>query len=345
LITEGETWPGFYASYSALKHGKFNRVVVAVKDRNTDLVKQIEKLGGEIKQYDPSRPDQVKEIFKGIDALLLIPVCSENIVEDTKNIIEAAERQEVKRMVFWSLLGSGMVEHGTETVMDPSSKRTTGAIPRSSQETTTGHYKQIFTKVAEIERIVRRSKIENECIMRIGFCMQQFFALSNIMQSRGIFPLPSSSSKFAPVNAKDVGHATVHVLVSNTEFEKYKKQTLQLTGPQTYNGPTLTQVLNRTLNSRIEFQEVSLEQMRDILEKSAGDMLDKTEIQFIMGWLELLKENKLDVVTKELHQVLGHEPADVKEFFEENQDAFRPHGNLLRKLVLQEVRLCQGGKQ
>ncbi|KAJ1505781.1 hypothetical protein HMI56_000947 [Coelomomyces lativittatus] len=48
LITEVDTWSGFYAAMAALQPpyaGKFKKVICAVKNKHKDWLKQVEKLG------------------------------------------------------------------------------------------------------------------------------------------------------------------------------------------------------------------------------------------------------------------------------------------------------------
>lgn len=314
LITEVDTWSGFYAAMAALQQpfgGKFKRVVCAVRNKNKDWLKYIEKLGGEIKEYNPVSPGTIDNVMQGIDSILLIAVHTEKTVECTNNIIEAAQRaNSVKYLLFWSYLGASY----THTPLE-------------------GH-KGVFHKFAEIEQLVKKSKIENECVFRNGFIVQNFFAFSQIMQNKGIFPLTSSSGKMAPVSGKDVSTACVTLLHDPKVFHKYNKQTFTLTGPVSYNGPSLTQVLNRTLNTRIEFEEIDIAEMQNILESHTDS--DPFDICVTLGFFELLNEGKLDLTTRDIENFLNRPPSGVEEFFQENQDAFKPIG-ALERLYLKEL--------
>ncbi|KAJ1505010.1 hypothetical protein HMI56_001346 [Coelomomyces lativittatus] len=156
------------------------------------------------------------------------------------------------------------------------------------------------------------------------------------MQNKGIFPLTSSSGKMAPVSAKDVSTAAVTLLHDPKLFHKYNKQTLTLTGARSYNGPSLTQCLNRTLNTRIEFQEFTLDEMKQVLEGHTD--ADPFDVRIAMGYFQLLRDGKLDVVSNDIEKLLSRTPTDVEDFFQENQDAFRPVGSL-EKCYLKELRL------
>ncbi|ORZ41593.1 hypothetical protein BCR44DRAFT_1423126 [Catenaria anguillulae PL171] len=119
----------------------------------------------------------------------------------------------------------------------------------------------------------------------------RFFGLSNVIQSRGMFPVTSRSNKWAPINAKDVG--------------MFNKQTLVLTGPQSHSGKDMVTVINSTLNAKLSLEEVSLKDLETIL----------------IGQED---ENKLDIVSDDANKVLGRIPSDIDVFFKENGNLFRP---------------------
>ncbi|KAJ1501942.1 hypothetical protein HMI55_003140, partial [Coelomomyces lativittatus] len=86
LITEVDTWSGFYAAMAALQPpyaGKFKKVICAVKNKHKDWLKQVEKLGGEVRDYDPFNPASFEHILSGVDAVLLVAIHTEHTVECT----------------------------------------------------------------------------------------------------------------------------------------------------------------------------------------------------------------------------------------------------------------------
>ncbi|KAI9179682.1 hypothetical protein H9P43_005012 [Blastocladiella emersonii ATCC 22665] len=313
FISEGDSWIGFYAGWSALKQAhKFNKVIMGVRNEDNEYVRELHKLGAEIQRYDPiNDANRLKDLLKGTDSLLLIPVHDEHkMVEASENILRAAEHNNVGRVMLWSHVG---VEHHGGNV---------AAVAGTKPVRPTHEWMKVLECFAKLEKSVRDSKIKNDVIFRLGFISQAFFALSNVMQNRGLFPLTSKDGKMAPVNAKDVGQAGAVLLADPNLFDKHNKQTLILTGPKAYTGPELTNIVNKTLNARIEFEEVPLDSMHEILEKGAD--ADKTEIAITMAGFQLLHEKKLDIVSNDLHKVLGRNPADIDTFFRENADSFRP---------------------
>lgn len=271
----------------------------------------------------------------------------DHMVKCTCHVIEAAEKSgNIKRMLLWSLMGAGPMPHGgggdagpsSPAAMDPLKKKMPGKC---------GDYKRIFHDFHAVEKMVReccgKKAIKHECIFRVAFCDQLFFMLSAIIQSRGLMPLTSKSAKFAPVNMKDIAMASAMLLCDPAAFEKWHRQTLTLTGPDAYNGPMLVELVNKTIHTHIEFAEVSMREMCKILMKSmmhdpAMTMVDVTELRIMMGWMEMLRENKMDVMTPELKELLGRNPTSVVQFFEDNPDAFRPHRSCVEKCAAADAK-------
>ncbi|KAJ3349110.1 hypothetical protein GGF32_005799 [Allomyces javanicus] len=319
FVTEGDAWVGFYAAYSLIKQGQFNKVLVGVRKerrRDSDLIQQLETMGAEIIEYDPtSAQGNWIQHLAGVQSIVLVPVHDvQHMAKYSINVLKAAEHEQAcKHLVLWSAMGAAHTTGGT-----------------TDDEA-------IFRQFHEIEQAVRQcEKLDKWVTLRLGFLMQEFFALSNIMQNRGLFPLTTKSGKVAPVDVKDIGRATAKLLAEPNVFDKYHGQTVSLTGTHAHAGPALVEILNATIDAQIQFQEVSLDQMREILGKN--DKVDATEQAIFLGYLCLLKANKLETVTKDLHTILGRDPTDIKAFFQANRDSFRPHRSHVQACALKEAR-------
>ncbi|KNE67379.1 hypothetical protein AMAG_19625 [Allomyces macrogynus ATCC 38327] len=324
FVTEGDAWVGFYAAYSLIKQGQFTKVLVGVRKdrrRDSDLIQQLESMGAEIIEYDPtSATGNWTQHLAGVQSMVLVPVHDvHKMAEYSINVLKAADREQAcKHLVLWSCLGAGLVQ---------------GAGGQGKDEA-------IFRQFYEIEQAVRAcQQLDQWVTLRLGFLMQQFFALSSVMQNRGLFPLTSKTGKLAPVNLKDIGHATAMLLADPNNIKKDHGQTLILTGTRAVSGPQLVEIANQTLDAQIQFQEVSVDQMREILGKN--DKVDEADLCIFMGYLCLLKANKLDIVTKDLTNLIGRDPADIKAFFKENRDSFRPHRSHMDARVMREVTRSQ----
>ncbi|KAI9223856.1 hypothetical protein BC828DRAFT_207855 [Blastocladiella britannica] len=353
LVTECDSFIGFYPAWALLQHrektgAKDVLVVCAVRDRDNDFVRELEKLGAEIREFDTNMDAErlMRDLFRDdVTSMLLVPVHTDKPSVSVR-LIEAAEltRGRVKNLLLWSTIGA--MHHGgggsdNSAVVTNSVFKDIGSetkIPMATPTTTptrrdddnddkdrndkNAPWNKVFLQFAQLEKRVRECKIQNECIWRIGFVQQEFFGLANVIQNRGIFPLTSSSAKMAPLNAKDLGRAAAHVLIEHTTFSKLNKQMLILTGPKLYDAREMVQIANSELKAKIEFKEVSVDEMHRILTKDED--MDKMERVLTAGNFALFKEMKLDQTTDELKKLLGSEPADLKTFFRENGDSFRP---------------------
>jgi hypothetical protein len=313
LITHGDTWCGFYIGHALLKSHQNNvsKVVMAVTDRNNDFVHELEKMGAEIREYDPINMDKhrlAKELFRGdIDGLVLVPVHNvTHMVDACKNMIEAAEMEEKCHcLLMWSTLGVQISGRSCRTTAPKTHK-----------------WRKILECFHEVEQLVRQSKMGHECILRLNFVSQQFFGMTQLIQQRGVFPLTSGKAKFSPVNAHDVAEATARMITSPEMMKQYNKQVFTLTGPHSHSGTDIVSIMNKALNTKVDFQEVSLHDIEKILE--SNDTLDEFDVRLTMAYMDLLEEDKLDITTQDMQKILGKPPRDLDMFFKDNPNSFRP---------------------
>lgn len=292
-------------------------------------------MGADIREYQPGkgRPEDMKDTFRDVECLVLVPVHSEDMYQATRNVMQAAQEAKVKGMVLWSSLAAGIVsgEHppgGGGGGGGSGGGSSSGAATRSSGGGSGEEYLKLFTQMHQIEQEVKQVQIPCSCILRVAFPMQGLLALSKVMQNRGIFPLTSRTGKMAPVNVKDVAKVTARMLTGDIkDMGRHHHQLYTLTGMHTHTGPDMTDVLNSRVHARLQFEEVTLEQMRDILDKAGYNHTEgeKVSQKILLGWFDLFHQHKTDIKTAELEQLLGEKPTDMATFFEENADAFRPH--------------------
>lgn len=313
LINEVDTMCGYYAARACMRSNQFQRVIGATRHPDSDLARELHDLGVEIRQYDPNQSeDRLRQIFHEAHAWVMIPVVSEDVAGPSRKLLQAAEKQQdqLKKVLLWSLLATGISEGHRGN----------------------GKYTKIFQQFHQVEEAFNNTKFQHQCILRIGFVSQQFLMLSKVLQDRGMFPLTSKSAKLAPVDLRDISKATVRVMTEHLgKPQDLHKQILTLTGPQAYNGPSLTQILNQAVGTQVQFQEVNLDELRDILNKyvEGGDKSERERFgrDLVLAWMELFHENKIDITTQDLEKVLGRKPSEIREFFQDNADSFRPHSN------------------
>ncbi|KAL7746721.1 hypothetical protein RI367_007883 [Sorochytrium milnesiophthora] len=202
LVTEGDEMIGFYAARACLTSRKFEKVVVAVHDKSHEFAQTLEKEGAHVKEWDLKNKNSIRHCLQDIDCLLLVPHPSYDTVEKTRNILEVIEQEmdedsndddedefELKKLVFWGPLFAAL---------DDERRRL--------------DHKNVVKIAYELERLIKKGPVEDWTIVRLGFMMQTLFALSEVIQNRGVIPLAIGEGEFAPVNLKDCARATVTIL-------------------------------------------------------------------------------------------------------------------------------------
>ncbi|KAL7752418.1 hypothetical protein RI367_001952 [Sorochytrium milnesiophthora] len=303
FVANADSWVGFYAARSVLSSRRFGKVIVGVQDKQAELVRTLEKEGAEVRQWDVSSITSIEKTLEGVSHLLLTPVTTTlEFAKPTINIIQAAERQDVENLLFWSLAG---IEHDRADINDKT--------------------KTIVKQFKEIEdRVRNNSDIDKTTTARIGFALQNLFYLSDVIQNRAVLPLPTGESPFAPLNLKDAGVASA-ILLEKGITSPHHNQVLTFTGSHLLNGPQVVAHANRVLDSRIRYEEVPVSEFRQLLERfeKIGQITEYEKEVFLLQ-VQLIVSGKLETKTSDLKNVLGKEPTGIERFFEENKDAFQP---------------------
>jgi uncharacterized protein YbjT (DUF2867 family) len=295
---------GFYAAMAMQESRKFQKVIAGVQDREDQFSKKLEQMGCELREWNLDDKRSLEKALNGMKNILLLPTHREQIKQDTENILEAVRSNNIQNAVFWSKVG---VDHATEE-------------------------EKHFQQLKEVEDMVKRSGIQNIVVTRIGFTQQMLFLLSRYIQDRGILPLPTGRGKFAPVSLRDCGHATAEILCS--DMNQHKHQTYQFTGTQLLTGRKLVEHANRVLQAEIEYEDISLDEFRNLLKENKE--VNEKEVECIVEMMKLVKEGKYNTRTNDLNKIMGREPMDIERFFRDNASSFRPSGTRYQRLALIE---------
>ncbi|KAL7752041.1 hypothetical protein RI367_002570 [Sorochytrium milnesiophthora] len=311
FITCADSMPGFYCTRSCLASRKFEKVVVGVSDKSSELAKTLEKEGAIIKEWDLNNTNSIRHCLRDIEILCLVPEPRFDMVQKMKNVLEVAKNEDdLERIVMWSCVAASAHEERRED------------------------HKNVIRVYHELEQLMKKTTVEEWVICRIGVPMQVLFSVSEVIQNRGVIPLAIGNGKFAPVNIKDCGYATASLLANHKDVltKEFNKQTLTFTGPHLVTGQQIADKANRALQTSLTFEDLSIEEMRALLEKE--DELSSFEIEDILILMELIKKGKLDFTTDVLQTLLKKEPMTVEKFFQDNQNAFKPRGGRIANMVV-----------
>jgi len=312
FITSADSSYGFYAAMGMHESGRFQKIICGVKDREDPFAKKLQQMGCELRDWNLDDKRSLENSLKDAKTILLLISMREQAKQDMQNTLEACKaNNNIRNAVLWSKVG---VDHAEK--------------------------EKHFQQLKEIEEMVKRSGIQNVCVCRIGFAQQMLFLLSRYIQDRGILPLPTERGKFAPVSLRDCGHATADILASSNDMSGHKHKTYRFTGNQLLNGRKLVEHANRVLQAEIEYEDIKLEDFRNLLKENHE--LNEFQVECIIEMMELIKEGKYNIRSQDLDKILGRQPMDIEKFFRDNADSFRPNGSRFQRLAIAEhnVKVC-----
>jgi len=177
----------------------------------------------EVVQLDTQFPQSVHIALQGVSKLVVCPPSTEDRVEATKLLIQAAMERSVSHITLISVDGADRCATATQ--------------------------KQFHC----IEQFLERSGV---CftILRCALFMEEFLWFASLLM-KGKLPLPLHSGSSPMVALRDVGECAATILTSH-ELVHYQKW-YNLTGPEVLDGPAMASRLSEGLGTPITFVELT----------------------------------------------------------------------------------------
>ncbi|KAI9220340.1 hypothetical protein BC828DRAFT_383784 [Blastocladiella britannica] len=305
-------------------------VYALVPDKSARSARDLEKLGAKLIEYKCNDPADIRRAFKEAAAptLILLPPQSPDLVVRTAMILTNTA-ETVTNVIMWSSIGTehadalsfagGDNKNDDEGDMYPSAllllKEAEELVLHGTDTATT-------PKKGNPKKRGHAPKVRR-CVLRAGFPLQHFFALSPLIMNRGIIPFTSDAARIAWIEMQDMGRATADLLRSGALPEDWDGATRVLCAPESTSGPMLITAANEGLSHPLAFAKVQLTEMRAFLLQARMAPFD---LSLAMGWWRLFDEGKLDVAAPELADLLGgpDRVTPIRTFFAENEDRFVP---------------------
>jgi len=226
--------------------------------------------------------DNLVEAFRGVDDLFIVPTATDQKVAHARNYIKAAKKADVKFVLLLSM---------------------TGAEARN----------YLFAdQFRDIEETLQREQIENYCVLRSNFYMQNLLLYKDQIK-QGVLPIPLKQGKFNPLDADDVGKAAQAIL---TDCSKHCGKWYNICGPQQLTGQEMAQAISKAANRQVQFQTISNDEARKILK---NQRVPNSEAQ---GLLEFYKLAELGQLTEEAkndyESIVGQKPNSLENFLKRN---------------------------
>jgi uncharacterized protein YbjT (DUF2867 family) len=307
-VTAADSWRGGSITYWILRHIKAEFSQVRALVRNEDHAEDLKRAGAVLKKINYENPETIEHALKGVQYVILVAEDDENLVKEAEEMIRAAKKSNVQRILF---ISSAMVEDSEN--------------PR-------------LRKYKEIEEKVR--KYDKYFILRISLPDQVFLLWSYFIQKEGKFPLSvEAKSKWAPIDLHDVGRVIQHLLSNGKQFEESGKKTIVITGPELLKAEEIVAKFDKALGFKVKFEAISREEMKKYLEKLKHELPDTPDvdeyyprsyhiddglISLILDCFDTIREGKGEQLTDEVKKITGKDGLCVEKWFQNNATYF--HG-------------------
>lgn len=229
---------------------------------------------------DADDVDSLVEAFRGVDDLFIVPTATDYKVAHARNYIRAAKRAGVKFVLLLSM---------------------TGADARN----------YLFAdQFRDIEETLQREGIENYCVLRSNFYMQNLLLYRDQLR-QGVLPLPIHQGKFNPVDVDDIGRAARVIL---QDCAPHKGKWYNLTGPQALSGQEMAEQFSKVLAAKISWQDIPRSEARSILRAMN---VPASEAQGLLEFYDLVQKKELaaeEQAKNDFKSITGEEPTSLSEF-------------------------------
>ncbi|KAL7749681.1 hypothetical protein RI367_004909 [Sorochytrium milnesiophthora] len=316
FVSHADTYSGYYTAREMLREDQFDLVRIGV--RNPSSVKELTDRGAEAVQLYSPDAHELEHALRGIQSLFIVPPPSSSCLQDVRAYIDAAVRTGVKSVVLLSIMRGSSDDDNDD---NKNKKRRDGGKDKKKHDDGDDDRSRLHLFDA-MESYLKESGLR-WCILRTGFVQQNLLYFAEIIQNKGMIPLPIGHGKFSPVNLKDVAVAASIILRTHPLRDEDLHQVYTLTGTEApIDGPGLAIIASRVLLAPISFHDITPDQMRRILRAVRG--ITEWEVELYMDMFADIRHGVLDVQSRDLARLIGSQGETVEEFFGENADQLRP---------------------
>lgn len=269
---------------------------------NEQVLADFAKQGVVTRQADFNSSEGLTDKFVGGDVLALIsmPFVGEKRQQAHKNVVDAAKKAGVSKIIYTSLVNAG----------DPSNP---------SVEKIDHAYTEDYIKESGLDYIfLRNSQYAEAMITNYFTFVKQGQDLSN---SQG-------NGKMAYISRKDCAKAVAYALLA----KDLHHQILNINGKDLMTMADFIKVANEVTGNSIKYHEITDEENYQIFDAmgvprtTSGKFKKGSEAPFssdgMVTFAQAIREGKMDVYTDDFKKLTGAEPISVRYMFE-HQDQFQ----------------------
>lgn len=253
--------------------------------RDAAKAQPLKELGAEIVVGDLSEPKSLGAAFDAIDSVFLVTGIVENAAETGANAVNAARSAGTTHLVRYSAIGNSL-----DSPL---------ALARDHAQT---------------ELDVINSGIPYT-IVRTHTYMQNLMIAAPTVASEGIIYLPYRDGKVGMVDVRDVGIASVEVLVRGGELGK----TYSITGPESIDIHGAAAAISDAVGKPVNYVDIPPEAAQQgMLDMGLGEWL----VDQYLAYFEMFASGVADFTFNDFEELTGHEPRSIAEFARDHATVF-----------------------
>jgi NAD(P)H dehydrogenase (quinone) len=253
---------------------------------NADHAQRLKRPGVEPVVADMDRPETLGEAMAGVDTVFLVSPMDDRIQARESNILEAAQRAGVRRIV--KLYGA--VEHHGDDL---------GSLHDASVEA------------------IRQSGLEWALLSPTSVLETSLLSMVPWIEATGAVVASAGEGRVAHVAAGDVARAGAAVLAERRE----NGRNYVITGPELLSLGELCEILSRVTDRAIPYTDVSDRELTRLLTDEAGMTAEQAEIGVVCHF-RAWRNGDAQAQTDTYHELTGRRPTTAEEWIEAHRDVF-----------------------
>jgi NAD(P)H dehydrogenase (quinone) len=265
----------------------YNGPIVAAT-RTPDKLSGLARPGTTVRRADFEDADSLDEAFAGVDRLLLISTDAVDVpgrrIKQHINAIKAAERADVKHVVYTSIIHSGPQ---SPAFVVPDHRATEAALAESSMGWT----------------VLRENIYTDLQLMSVGQAIQS-----------GILSNAIGNGKAAYITREDCARAAAAAL--SAPFEG--RRTLDITGPEAVSQADIAALASQLSGKEINYVPVDVE---TLIQYMTGAGMPRPVAEAYATFDVAIAQGEFEAVSSAVEDLTGRRPQSIAEFLSAHREA------------------------
>jgi uncharacterized protein YbjT (DUF2867 family) len=283
LVTGATGMFGGRVAHGLLEAGQPVRAMV----RDPAKASELESAGAELAVADMDKPETLPPALEGVDRVFLVSPMDDRI-EARETAVTAAARDAGVDLVV-KLYGA-VKHHGD--ALDALHRASIDALRTSG---------------------LRWALVSPNSVMETSLLSWA----EPIKQTGSIFG-SAGDGKVGLIAADDAAASAVAVLAGEPDNER----NYEVTGPEALSSPEMAAALSKALGKTITYNDMSDDDLRDLLVKYAGMTPEQADIGVILHY-QAWRRGDAALVTNTVEELTGRKPVSIDEWLARNVGAFR----------------------